>query len=70
MKEMESSIRSDMKEMESSIRSDMKEMESSLRTDILRLDNKIDKVKDELTIKLTRNMVVIAGFMVALQKLI
>lgn len=59
MREMESNLRSDMKEIEASIRSDMKEMEGT----IIKLDHKIDKVADQLTIRLTRNMVILAGFM-------
>jgi len=60
-------LRSDMKEMELRLRSDMKEMESGIRSDMKEqfnfLNHKIESTADKLTIRLTRNMVVLAGFM-------
>ena len=70
MKEMGAAIRSEMKEMETSIRSEMKEMETSLRGDIKNIQSDLESLPDKLTIRLTRNVVVIVGVIVAAQTVI
>jgi hypothetical protein len=48
----------------------MRKMEASIRAELEILNNKIDSLADKLTIRLTKNMVILAGVIVAAQKLL
>ncbi|MBF0133492.1 MAG: DUF1640 domain-containing protein [Magnetococcales bacterium] len=65
MKEMETGLKRDMKEMETGLKRDMKEMEVGLKRDMKELDASLQAKMKEMELRLTHNLTLRLGGMMA-----